>query len=1424
MWSIAEQHQFRVNAIWPLAQLPGAPTIGTAIVSNGQAVISFTPPTVGYPASFVYTATSSPGGFTGRSGSKADVVNYYIYDQNILATTNSSAPIKVDGLVSGTIYTFTVTATNPTGTGPASDISNSITFYGVPGVPTIGTATATGSTTATVSFTAPGSNGGSVITSYTATAYLYPSGTATGITGTLSQAGSGTVTVTGLNSGTGYTFTVYATNFVGNSSSSAASNSITTTAVVPSSVEYVIVAGGGGGGYSRGGNHVGGGGGAGGMLTSASLSVSSSLAYSITVGAGGPVHTNGNSSAFASTSTIGGGYGSGGTLYPDGGSTGGSGGGGSGGAGSAGTAGQGNAGSSSGGGGGAGSAGTINGGIGLQSSITGVSTYYAGGGAGYGGLGGLGGGGNSSSVFPTPGGAGTPNTGGGGGSASLNGAYNGQLAAGGEGGSGIVVIAYQTTYLAPTYIDPGLTYTVDNVTRSGYRVYKFTGGTGSIAWATGNTVPGAPTNISAGAASSRTALVQFTAPNYTGGSAIISYTATSSPGNITGTASASPVTVSGLTDGTAYTFTVKATNAIGTGPVSDIPSNSITIGDVYYPYVGALIKTSSTNGRTNSSFIDSSGNGLTVTRVGTPSGTYFNPYGLSIGSAGGSAYFNGSTDYLSIATSTAFGLSTSNFTIECWAYPTANPANGPGTLYDLRTAATASATVARINSALRLLIYNGPSNIETTLTGTTVTLNAWNHIAVVRDSGTVTGYINGVSAGSATIAGNLGTNQPCIIGTNRTAGYSWNGYITDFRVVNGSAVVPTGSGPTAPLTAVANTSLLLNFNGQNNIGIYDAAYDSITTGPAVITAGSAQASSNTYQWSPTSVLLNGTTDYLRLPYNSRFQPTSQDFTVELWIYFNSVVINQRIAGQDNNSSTLCWAIYTTAAGTLNYYLSSTGNTWNIASGIKIGNIATGQWYHVALVRSGSTFTPYLNGSSSGGVITTNSNALFASTSPLTIGASGVGGNFANAYVQDFRLTVGVARYSGTPFTTPKSSFIATSAPTGAPRTPIIGTATAATPTSAVVSFTQPDSDGGSTITGYTAVSSPGGLTGTVAQSGSGSVTVTGLTQNTAYTFKVYATNAYGNSLSSSSSNSITTQTAATPFFSYLVVAGGGGGGGGNGGGGGGGAGGLLTGNVTYTAGVKYTVSVGPGGSGHVYSPRVAATSGTNSSISGTGLTTITAIGGGRGGALNGTIAPETGGSGGGGGVSTTTTVPTAYSLGAAGTSGQGNSGGNGTASSGNPNIGPGGGGGAGAPGSSNTTPHRGGEPGGIGAVSYLVPAEIASSRAVGQISNGFVYFAGGGGGGGYCGSTINPIYGGTGGGGNGGEGIAGTAGTANTGGGGGAGADACGSVGKDGAAGGSGVVVISSPYTATATTGSVYVDTVGNLKIYTFIDSGTITF
>ena len=89
-----------------------------------------------------------------------------------------------------------------------------------------------------------------------------------------------------------------------------------------------------------------------------------------------------------------------------------------------------------------------------------------------------------------------------------------------------------------------------------------------------------------------------------------------------------------------------------------------------------------------------------------------------------------------------------------------------------------------------------------------------------------------------------------------------------------------------------------------------------------------------------------------------------------------------------------------------------------------------------------------------------------------------------------------------------------------PDAPTIGTAVAVY-AQATVSFTAPSSDGGSAITSYTATSSPDGITGTISQSGSGSITVTGLTNGIAYTFTVTATNAIGTSTASAPSGSVT---------------------------------------------------------------------------------------------------------------------------------------------------------------------------------------------------------------------------------------------------------------------------------------------------------------
>ena len=266
--------------------------------------------------------------------------------------------------------------------------------------------------------------------------------------------------------------------------------------------------------------------------------------------------------------------------------------------------------------------------------------------------------------------------------------------------------------------------------------------------------------------------------------------------------------------------------------------------------------------------------------------------------------------------------------------------------------------------------------------------------------------------------------------------------------------------------------------------------------------------------------------------------------------------------------------------------------------------------------------------------------------------------------------------------------------------------------------------------------------------------------------------------------------AFAPIVDYLVVGGGGGGSGGDnggtgGGGGAGGAGGLLAGtNFTLASSTTYTITVGTGGNGGAFNGGLGQNGG-NSSIAGSGLTTITATGGGRG--ANVSVAAANGGSGGGGG-----------GRGQApgtGVSGQGNSGGNGG------NYGGGGGGGGAGGAGGNATGSNGGN-GGVG---------VSNS-----ITGTAVYYAGGGGGGKNGGSNGS---GGNGGGGSWPSAPDGVDGT----GGGGAGQPA-GS--NSGGAGGDGVVILrtSKAHSTVTTSGTVTHTTDGNFNIYKFTGNGTISW
>jgi hypothetical protein len=272
-----------------------------------------------------------------------------------------------------------------------------------------------------------------------------------------------------------------------------------------------------------------------------------------------------------------------------------------------------------------------------------------------------------------------------------------------------------------------------------------------------------------------------------------------------------------------------------------------------------------------------------------------------------------------------------------------------------------------------------------------------------------------------------------------------------------------------------------------------------------------------------------------------------------------------------------------------------------------------------------------------------------------------------------------------------------------------------------------------------------------------------------------------------------TRAGAAVSVNYLIVAGGGGGG--NGVGGGGGAGGLLANTTSLSSGVTYTVSVGSGGSkGITGVDSGAGGNGVNSYISGTGFTTITAIGGGGGGSNNTTNGgSRSGGSSGG------RSDNRAGSL-AAATAGQGNIGGESIPGWGG-YYGAGGGGGAGAVGGNYTA--NGGGDGGAGLSSNITGATV--------------YYAGGGGGGTFGGTGG---AGGNGGGGNSTNNTATANGTDGTGGGGGGSWNNATNAG----AGGKGVVILSIPTASLGTyTGSPTVTTSGSNTILKFTGNGTYT-
>jgi hypothetical protein len=481
--------------------------------------------------------------------------------------------------------------------------------------------------------------------------------------------------------------------------------------------------------------------------------------------------------------------------------------------------------------------------------------------------------------------------------------------------------------------------------------------------------------------------------------------------------------------------------------------------------------------------------------------------------------------------------------------------------------------------------------------------------------------------------------------------------------------------------------------------------------------------------------------------------------------------------------------YTGSRGDIGYV----GSAGAGASVPKIASIAYPGDDTAADVAGGQTITITGTGFATGVSVIVNgvtaSVVSFINSTTITFTAPAVTAGSYIVYVVNTdgstALAVPGIQYSGTPaWSTPAGSL-------GTAGTQISFTANLTATGDAPISYSV---YAGTLPTGLTLTANTGVISGTTPN----------VVSDTTYNFTIRSTDAQQQDTDRAFSITIVSTLPAE----YLVVAGGGGGG--SDAGGGGGAGGLLY-NTSYSIvpGQTYTVTVGAGGpngggNDQPTDPANRASNGANSSITGTAITSVIALGGGYGGMGQyqqrggGTGA---GGSGGGGGGS----YPNSGQGGPAGvgTAGQGFNGAAGLFSN-----------------------ETGGGGGGAGQAGQL---QNGGNGLQNSITGSAIYYAGGGGAGGWTSSAYEDGYGGLGGGGAGGgygtggnkQARAGFAGTANTGGGGGAGNQA------SGANGGSGVVVIRYPNTysaAASTTGSPIITNAGGYRIYQWTTSGSVTF
>lgn len=437
----------------------------------------------------------------------------------------------------------------------------------------------------------------------------------------------------------------------------------------------------------------------------------------------------------------------------------------------------------------------------------------------------------------------------------------------------------------------------------------------------------------------------------------------------------------------------------------------------------------------NSRFIDNSANNNVMDVSANCKVSFSSPYPVykpvyDREYEGGSAYFDGSSDYLTIPDNSALEIGSSEFCVELMFNPSLTTTS---VLFGKRASSTNYAPILIYYTSTNVYVYSSTNGsswdfINGTLIGTALE-GSWNHVAVYRVGNNWYGSLNGsiVTLKSSTAGTLLDNTGDYIIGGDTNTNY-FCGYITNVRMMIGSSPYTGTSAPvpTEPLTNITDTKLLLL---MNNFNYYDP-----TRQHTIETIGTVPLVTTPSKWGNSVLSLSrssGAVNALLIPTQSslNYNKTSadNDLTIEFWIYPTSLNVTDGIIVQkDGISGTNYsqWKVALTSANTGNVVF-SLGNPAGAASKQDVTSntaVTINNWNHVVCQRSASRYLIYVNGVLAANAAvsvgaTANSRAVYINNVQGGSSTTGV-----DAYLDGMRIVRGTSVYSGATITMPTGPF------------------------------------------------------------------------------------------------------------------------------------------------------------------------------------------------------------------------------------------------------------------------------------------------------------------------------------------------------------------------------------------------------------------